>query len=500
MTSAEYGEQDGLNANANCYDEKILKYDDNSRIMRLQRRGMKDNGKFGEVDNLQLNYSAGHLAAVSDKADAVNQYAQMEFKDGSNDAQEYKYNNVGCLIRDTNKGINNIIYDYLNHPKRIEFKNGNNIEYVYNVDGSKIMTKSSGKTSLAGANEQDETNYLNDFIFSKNDTKCVFDGGYASINGTNVAFHYYTKDHLGNNRIVKNEKGQVEQVNHYYPFGGVITNISTNPFLQKYKYNGKELDRTHGLDWYDYGARMYDPVLAMWTSVDPLAEKYRNLDSYLYCANNPVKNIDPDGKDNVVFMPLANDDKHDNISLIDYAIQNKSAKNRTDIFVHGSPISMEFYATDVPSGTIIHDIDEMQNFENENQYIYNIKLEKDGTLSSESIEMLSEIFRQSSEWKEGSSTVVLHSCYTGAETLTPTQYNEITGKNIVESIPLNTNIAKEISKAFPGNTIIAPTGKVSPQYKYLFFGNVSGNVIHDNGYWNVYQNGKKTNKISSNDL
>ncbi|MCR4773311.1 MAG: RHS repeat-associated core domain-containing protein [Prevotella sp.] len=297
LTSAEYGEQDGLNTNANCYDEKILKYDDNSRIMRLQRRGMKDIGKFGEVDDLQLNYSAGHLAAVSDKADAVNKYAQMEFKDGSNDAQEYKYNNVGCLIRDTNKGINNIIYDYLNHPKRIEFKNGNNIEYVYNADGSKIMTKSSGKTSLVGANEQDETNYLNDFIFSKNDTKCVFDGGYASINGANVAFHYYTKDHLGNNRIVKNEKGQVEQVNHYYPFGGVITNISTNPFLQKYKYNGKELDRTHGLDWYDYGARMYDPVLAMWTSVDPLAEKYRNLDSYLYCANNPVNAIDPDGRD-----------------------------------------------------------------------------------------------------------------------------------------------------------------------------------------------------------
>jgi hypothetical protein len=57
LTSAEYGEQDGLNANANCYDENILKYDDNSRIMRLQRRGMvsgnviHDNGYWNVYQN-----------------------------------------------------------------------------------------------------------------------------------------------------------------------------------------------------------------------------------------------------------------------------------------------------------------------------------------------------------------------------------------------------------------------------------------------------------------
>ena len=72
--------------------------------------------------------------------------------------------------------------------------------------------------------------------------------------------------------------------------------------MQPYKYNGKELDRTHGLDTYDYGARQYDPVLAQWTSVDPMAEKYYPLSSYTYCLGNPVRHIDPNGKSTWVYM------------------------------------------------------------------------------------------------------------------------------------------------------------------------------------------------------
>ena len=49
------------------------------------------------------------------------------------------------------------------------------------------------------------------------------------------------------------KSSEVEQVNHYYPYGGLMGE-STNSDAQPYKYNGKELDRHHGLDWYDYGA------------------------------------------------------------------------------------------------------------------------------------------------------------------------------------------------------------------------------------------------------
>ena len=64
------------------------------------------------------------------------------------------------------------------------------------------------------------------------------------------------------------EGGTVGQVTHNYPFGGVFADAGMGSAVQRYKYNGKELDRMHGLDWYDYGARMYDKVetCGMWVS------------------------------------------------------------------------------------------------------------------------------------------------------------------------------------------------------------------------------------------
>ena len=63
------------------------------------------------------------------------------------------------------------------------------------------------------------------------------------------------------------------QEDHYYPYGGLMGE-STGGDVQRYKYNGKELNRMHGLDWYDYGARHYDATIVSWPTIDPLAEKY----------------------------------------------------------------------------------------------------------------------------------------------------------------------------------------------------------------------------------
>ena len=123
----------------------------------------------------------------------------------------------------------------------------------------------------------------------------------VTFSGSTPQFHYYGKDHLGNNRTVVNSNGILEQVTNYYPFGGpfcerTTAGANTNATLQRYKYNGKELDLMHGLKWYDYGARMYDPILLTWNAIDPLCEEYFPISPYVYCKDNPVKYVDPDGK------------------------------------------------------------------------------------------------------------------------------------------------------------------------------------------------------------
>ena len=132
--------------------------------------------------------------------------------------------------------------------------------------------------------------------------KYQFEGGYCSFdNNLNPTYHYYEKDHLGSIRMVVNENGTIEQVNHYYPFGGVYGDLAYNSELQKNKYIGKEFDHTSGLDWYDHGARMYDAAKGSWDRMDKLAEKYKATTPYAYSINNPSKFADIDGLD-IVYM------------------------------------------------------------------------------------------------------------------------------------------------------------------------------------------------------
>ena len=127
----------------------------------------------------------------------------------------------------------------------------------------------------------------------------LFNGGYVTFGKADTSeqtYHYFSTDHQGNVRAVYDEKGDIEQSIAYDPFGVIIPDLSTGTDIQPYLYNGKELDRVHGLNWYDYGARMYDVTLGRWTSIDPLCEKYYHVSPYAYCGNNPVNRIDPDGK------------------------------------------------------------------------------------------------------------------------------------------------------------------------------------------------------------
>ena len=167
------------------------------------------------------------------------------------------------------------------------FSNGSTIAYTYDANGRKLRTVHNvGGTTTT-------TDYAGNVIYENGvQKKLLTEEGYVDISVSTPVYYYYLKDHQGNNRVVVNSGGTVQETNHYYPFGGTFASGTVQP----YKYNGKELDTKAGLNWYDYGARHYDAVLGRFTTQDPLAEKSYDWSPYTYCINNPILFIDPNGK------------------------------------------------------------------------------------------------------------------------------------------------------------------------------------------------------------
>ena len=99
-------------------------------------------------------------------------------------------------------------------------------------------------------------------------------------------------------------RGPLLEENHYGSWGLKLSGISSlaaGKLINRYKYNGKELQSCEfsdgsGLELYDYGARMQDPQLGRWNGIDKLTGEYSPVSPYAYCANNPVKYIDLDGE------------------------------------------------------------------------------------------------------------------------------------------------------------------------------------------------------------
>lgn len=102
---------------------------------------------------------------------------------------------------------------------------------------------------------------------------------------------YFHPDHLGSATYLSDANGNPYQFFLNLPFGETMAEQKTGSFDNHYKFNGKELDSETG--YYYYDARYYNPMTSMWLNVDPLAEQ--TMEPYIYCGNNPINYIDPDG-------------------------------------------------------------------------------------------------------------------------------------------------------------------------------------------------------------
>ena len=303
MQNATYGETAGISTNANRFSENVTGYDKNGNIKNLQRYGQTSASGYGLIDNLTCTLTGNQLNRVDDAVTASAYNGGFEFKDGVKQANEYVYDANGNLTKDLNKGITGISYNCLNLPSTVAFSDGSTITYTYAADGTKLRTvhKIGGVTTT--------TDYCGNVVYENGVQKLLLtEEGYVTLDDNK--YHYYLKDHQGNNRVVINQSGAVEETNHYYPFGGVFAGSNS---VQPYKYNGKEFDAKKGLNWYDYGARHYDAALGRFHTNDRFAEKYYSMSPYQYGANNPVGNIDVNGDSIVTTLTTEIDGKMTNI-------------------------------------------------------------------------------------------------------------------------------------------------------------------------------------------
>jgi|GEM_PF-1340799 len=122
-----------------------------------------------------------------------------------------------------------------------------------------------------------------------------------SLDEPGYVFVYIDNQSIGtdawfDNVHIEHYTSSVLEENHYYPFGLTLTGeAGGNTTAQPYRYNGKELEKSFGLEMYDYGSRMQDPQLGRWFGIDPLAGKMPSWSPYSYAFNNPVRFIDIDG-------------------------------------------------------------------------------------------------------------------------------------------------------------------------------------------------------------
>ncbi len=353
-----------------------VNYDKNGNIETLRR-----SGKFASqyYDNLIYNYedNSNKLLGVIDISTC--NCNEKGFNDTNNSNLDYTYDLNGNLLTDENKGITTpITYNHLNLPVEIAITNTlerGTISYVYDATGVKLEKKIINTTGIIP--HSITTQYAGNYVYSDNEIEGTMmleffnhpegyviplpdnpdgtkneksvksfttdpGGGPGNITYSSYSYVFQYKDHLGNIRLSYSDNdlnGSINPVdeiieeNNFFPFGlkhwgyNNVVSSNGNSLAQQWKFGGKQLDQSLGLETYDFGARNYNPDLGRWMNIDPLAHEREWLSPYNFVQNNPINRVDPTGAldDWVLCVGMGVDvmppddykvDKQGNISLL----------------------------------------------------------------------------------------------------------------------------------------------------------------------------------------
>ena len=147
------------------------------------------------------------------------------------------------------------------------------------------------------------------------------------------AVYFYHSDHLGSASWITNGNGTPIQHLQYMPYGEPFVNERTSSYEERFTFTGKERDSETGFSY--FGARYYDSdILTSWLSVDPMADKYPNISPYAYCAWNPIRLVDPDGRE-IVFednkVKVLFEQVYNNVKNRISKLENSGLKKKRDI-------------------------------------------------------------------------------------------------------------------------------------------------------------------------
>ncbi|MBQ6286592.1 MAG: hypothetical protein IJK73_02920 [Bacteroidales bacterium] len=292
----------------NAFTEQGLEYDRNGNITKMKRY---DSSASSPEDNFVFTLSGNRISSLTNSG-----------TNGSGATYtSYTYDSNGNTTHDGRTG-QDISWNMLNLISGISTTSGGNTtqlaSYNWYADGTKYSAERSDGSGYV---------YKGNVIYEKATggaltLDCVLTTGGRIVANKNssgtitgyTVYHHIT-DHLGSVRAITDAStGTVVETSDFMPFGtrwsqtSGSSSATITDATNRWRYSGKEEQKAINstLPLIDYGARMYDPTIARWMSVDPMVESLYQFSPYSFCYDNPIIVVDKDGNIGETLWDLVN--------------------------------------------------------------------------------------------------------------------------------------------------------------------------------------------------